>query len=219
MNFDFGNPYLSTRLPLFARNVVSTSHPLGAQAGLRMMLKGGNAVDAAIAAAAAMTIVEPVSNGLGSDAFCILWDGRALHGLNASGGAPQSWTPGYFQRKYGAQARTPPKRGIDSVTVPGAVASWVALSERFGRLAFADLMEPAIELAERGCVVPIVVQQKWVADRGTARAARFCRGFFAVGPRAQGGRAVSVQGGSQSAAGHRRKPGSRLLRWRHCPGD
>ena len=163
MNFNFGNPYTSTRLPLFARNVVSTSHPLGAQAGLRMMLKGGNAVDAAIAAAAAMTIVEPVSNGLGSDAFCILWDGKELHGLNASGGAPQSWTPEYFKRKYGADAASPPKRGMDAVTVPGAVASWVALSERFGKLPFADLMEPAIEIAERGYLMPTVVQQKWAA--------------------------------------------------------
>jgi len=76
MSFDFSTPYSSARLPLFARNIVSTSHPLAAQAGLRMMLKGGNAVDAAIAAAAAMTITEPVSNGLGSDAFCILWDGK-----------------------------------------------------------------------------------------------------------------------------------------------
>ena len=163
MNFNYSNPYTSNRLPLFARNVVSTSHPLGSQAGLRMMQKGGNAVDAAIAAAAAMTMVEPVSNGLGSDAFCILWDGKALHGLNASGGAPQSWTPEYFRRKYGADARTPPKRGLDSVTVPGAVASWVALSERFGKLPFADLMEPAIEIAERGYLVPVVVQQKWAA--------------------------------------------------------
>ncbi len=170
MNFDFGNPYFSTRLPLFARNVVSTSHPLGAQAGLRMMLKGGNAVDAAIAAAAAMTIVEPVSNGLGSDAFCILWDGKELHGLNASGGAPQSWTPEYFQHKYGAEAQTPPKRGIDSVTVPGAVASWVALSERFGKLPFADLMEPAIDIAERGYLLPTVVQQKWAAAAGELHA-------------------------------------------------
>ncbi|WP_457279523.1 gamma-glutamyltransferase family protein [Polaromonas sp. P5_D5] len=166
MNFNYSNPYTSTRLPLFARNVVSTSHPLGAQAGLRMMLKGGNAVDAAIAAAAAMTIVEPVSNGLGSDAFCILWDGKELHGLNASGRAPQSWTPDYFKRKYGSDAQTPPKRGMDSVSVPGAVAGWVALSERFGKLPFADLMEPAIEIAERGYLLPPVVQQKWAAATG-----------------------------------------------------
>jgi gamma-glutamyltranspeptidase/glutathione hydrolase len=163
MNFNYANPYTSTRIPLFARNVVSTSHPLGAQAGLRMLLKGGNAVDAAIAAAAAMTIVEPVSNGLGSDAFCILWDGKELHGLNASGRAPQAWTPDYFKRKHGAGAATPPKRGLDSVSVPGAVASWVAMSERFGKLPFADLMEPAIEAAERGYLVPPVVQQKWAA--------------------------------------------------------
>ncbi|MGC1174160.1 gamma-glutamyltransferase family protein [Polaromonas sp.] len=163
MNFNYANPYTSTRIPLFARNVVSTSHPLGAQAGLRMLLKGGNAVDAAIAAAAAMTIVEPVSNGLGSDAFCILWDGKELHGLNASGRAPQAWTPDYFKRKHGATAATPPKRGLDSVSVPGAVASWVTMSERFGKLPFADLMEPAIEIAERGYLVPPVVQQKWAA--------------------------------------------------------
>ncbi|MES2911570.1 MAG: gamma-glutamyltransferase family protein [Pseudomonadota bacterium] len=163
LNFSFDNSYTSTRLPLFARNVVSTSHPMGAQAGLRMLLKGGNAVDAAIAAAAAMAILEPVSNGLGSDAFCILWDGKELHGLNASGRAPQSWTPDYFERKYGKGAETPPRRGMDSVTVPGAVSSWMAMSERFGKLPFADLLEPAIDIAERGYLVPVVVQQKWAA--------------------------------------------------------
>ena len=163
MNFNYNNPYTSTRLPVFARNVVSTSHPLAAQAGLRMLWQGGNAVDAAIAAAAAITLTEPVSNGLGSDAFCILWDGKELHGLNASGRAPQTWTPEYFQRKYGAGAQTPPKRGFDSVTVPGAVASWVAMSERFGKLPFEDLLQPAIEIAERGYLLPVVVQQKWAA--------------------------------------------------------
>ncbi len=162
MHFNFDNPYTTTRTPVFARNVVSTSHPLAAQAGLRMLQAGGNAVDAAVDAAAALTIVEPVSNGLGSDAFCIVWDGKGLHGLNASGRAPQTWTPEYFQRKYGT-ALNPPKRGMDSVTVPGAVSSWVALSERFGKLPFADLLEPAIEIAERGYLVPPVVQQKWGA--------------------------------------------------------
>lgn len=163
MKFDFHNPYPTTRLPVMARNVVSTSHPMAAQAGLRMLWKGGNAVDAAIAAAAAMTICEPVSNGLGSDAFAILWDGKELHGLNASGRAPAAWTPDYFKRKYGSEARTPPMRGVDSVTVPGAVGSWMALSERFGKLPFADLLEPAIDIAERGYLLPVVVQQKWAA--------------------------------------------------------
>jgi gamma-glutamyltranspeptidase / glutathione hydrolase len=161
--FDWTTGYPSQRLPVFGRNVVATSHPLAAQAGLRMLMNGGNAVDAAIATAAAMTIVEPVSNGLGSDAFCLLWDGTSLHGLNASGRAPQAWTPDYFKRKYGADARTPPMRGWDSVTVPGAVAAWAAMSERFGQLPFADLMQPAIEIAERGYAVPVVVQQKWAA--------------------------------------------------------
>ncbi len=158
--FDYSNPYGSARTPVFARNMVSTSHPLAVQAGLRVMQQGGNAVDAAVAAAAVMTIVEPCSNGLGSDAFCILWDGQQLHGLNASGRSPSAWTHEHFHRKYGAQG-TPPKRGWDAVTVPGAVSAWVALSDRFGKLPFADLMASAIDVAERGYAVPVIVQQKW----------------------------------------------------------
>ncbi len=159
--FDWSSGYASRRSPVFARNVVSTSHPLAAQAGLQMLRNGGNAVDAAIATAAVMTVVEPCSNGLGSDAFCILWDGQQLHGLNASGPAPAAWSRDYFLRKYGAGATKPPKRGWDSVSVPGAVAAWVALHERFGRLPFADLLAPAIEVAERGYAVPTIIQHKW----------------------------------------------------------
>ncbi len=159
--FNWSSGYASQRSPVFARNVVSTSHPLAAQAGLRMLQAGGNAVDAAIATAAMMTLVEPCSNGLGSDAFAILWDGNKLHGLNASGNAPAGWTPEYFENKYGAEATTPPKRGWDSVTVPGAVAAWVSLSKRFGKLPFAELLAPAIETAEQGYAVPVIVQQKW----------------------------------------------------------
>jgi gamma-glutamyltranspeptidase / glutathione hydrolase len=162
MNFDWRAGYLSVRSPVFARNVVSTSHPLAAQAGVALLRRGGNAVDAAIGAAAAMTILEPCSNGLGSDAFCILWDGQQLHGLNASGSAPAAWTLDYFREKYG-DARQPPMRGWDSVTVPGAVAAWVQLSRRFGKLAFGDLLAPAIEIAERGYSIPLMVQEKWAA--------------------------------------------------------
>ena len=158
MQFNWSNPYPTIRSPLFARNVVATSQPLAAQAGLRMLLKGGNAVDAAIATAAAMTIVEPVSNGLGSDNFAILWDGRQLHGLNSSGVAPAAWNLDYFERRHGG---TMPLRGWDTVTTPGAVAGWVALSGRFGKLPFADLLEPAIELAERGHTVARIVAEKW----------------------------------------------------------
>ena len=159
--FDYRAGYPAVRLPLFARNIVSTSQPLASQAGLRMLLKGGSAVDAAIATAAALTIVEPVSNGLGSDAFAIVWDGEKLHGLNSSGVSPAAWDLAYFARKHGGVI---PQRGWDSVTVPGAVAGWVALHGRFGKLPFADLLEPAIELAERGYAVSPVVQQKWAAQ-------------------------------------------------------
>lgn len=160
MPFQWTNPYPSGRSPLFARNVVATSQPLAAQAGLRMLMAGGNAIDAAIATAAALTIVEPVSCGLGSDAFAIVWDGQELHGLNASGTAPAAWTPEYFESTHGGVI---PQRGWDSVTVPGAIAGWAALSERFGKLAFEDLLQPAIELAERGHLVAPIVQGKWAA--------------------------------------------------------
>ncbi|HVO06007.1 MAG TPA: gamma-glutamyltransferase, partial [Burkholderiaceae bacterium] len=158
--FDFKTTYATPRRPVFARNIVATSHPLAAQAGLRMIAAGGNAVDAAIAAAAVMTLVEPCSNGLGSDSFCILWDGTRLHGLNASGPAPALWTPQYFRDQHGGGV-APPARGWGSVTVPGAVASWAAMSQRFGKLPFGDLLAPAIDIAERGYAVPVIVQQKW----------------------------------------------------------
>ncbi|MEJ6002117.1 gamma-glutamyltransferase family protein [Paucibacter sp. AS307] len=182
--FNWSAGYPSQRSPLFARNVVSTSHPLAAQAGLRMLAQGGNAVDAAIATAACMTLVEPCSNGLGSDAFCILWDGKELHGLNASGTAPAAWTPEYFFKTYGADAKAPPKRGWGGVTVPGAVAGWVALSERFGKLPFADLMAPAIEIAERGYAVPVIVQSKWAMAAGVDELTRqpgFAQAFLPRG--------------------------------------
>ncbi len=163
--FNWHNPYATTRLPVFARNVVATSHPQAAQAGLRMLWKGGNAVDAAIAAAAVLTVVEPVSCGLGGDAFALVWDGSQLHGLNASGTAPAAWDCEYFRRKYGtagALARQP-QRGWDTVTVPGVIAGWEALHRRFGTLPLGDLLEPAIDIAERGHAVAMIVAQKWAA--------------------------------------------------------
>jgi gamma-glutamyltranspeptidase / glutathione hydrolase len=159
--FDYNRGYPSQRGPVFGRNVVATSHPLAAQAGLRMLAAGGNAVDATVAAAAVITITEPCSNGLGSDAFSILWDGQRLHGLNGSGHAPAAWDPAYFRRKYGVDSTSIPLRGWDTVTVPGAIAAWAAMSERFGKLPFADLMAPAIDIAERGYSVSTIVQQKW----------------------------------------------------------
>ncbi len=152
--FNWHNPYPTTRTPVFARNLVSTSQPLAAQAGLQVLRNGGNAVDAAIAAAAVITMTEPCSNGLGADNFAIVWDGRQLHGLNASGISPAAWTLDYFRSKYGADvAHKRPTRGIDTVTVPGCVAGWRLLHDRFGQASFGDCLAPAIEYGERGFAV------------------------------------------------------------------
>src|SRR5262247_2848504 len=154
--FDWEFPYPSQRMPILARNAVATSQPLAAQAGLSMLYKGGNAVDAALAAAITLTVVEPTSNGIGSDAFAILWDGSKLHGLNASGRSPEGWTLDRFKGKSAM-----PTRGWDAVTVPGAVSAWVALSERFGKLPFADLFEPAIRYAADGYLVSPTIARLW----------------------------------------------------------
>lgn len=148
--------YPSRRSAVAADNMVATSHPLAAQAGVSMMARGGNAVDAALAAAITLTVVEPSGNGIGSDAFAILWDGQELHGLNASGRSPAAWTAERF-----AGQKDMPFRGWESVTVPGAVSAWVALSERFGKLDFATLFEPAIGYAERGFPVSPIVATLW----------------------------------------------------------
>jgi gamma-glutamyltranspeptidase/glutathione hydrolase len=155
-HFDWQFPYPSQRMPVLARNVVATSQPLAAQAGLSMMMKGGNAVDAILATAITLTVVEPTSNGIGSDAFCILWDGKKLHGLNASGRSPAAWNLDRYQGH-----RAMPTRGWDAVTVPGAVSAWVELSKRFGKLPFADLFEPAIRYAADGYLVSPTIARLW----------------------------------------------------------
>jgi gamma-glutamyltranspeptidase/glutathione hydrolase len=154
--FGWDFPYPSQRMPVLARNIVATSQPLAAQAGLRMMLKGGNAVDAILATAISLTVLEPTSNGIGSDAFCILWDGKRMHGLNASGRSPAAWTPDRFK---GLDKM--PQRGWDSVTVPGAVSAWAELSKRFGKLPFGDLFEPAIRYAADGYMVSPTISRLW----------------------------------------------------------
>ncbi|HNK54192.1 MAG TPA: gamma-glutamyltransferase, partial [Ottowia sp.] len=153
---DWTLPYASRRSPVLGRQVVSTSQPLAAQAGLRMLLAGGNAVDAALAAAMALTVVEPSGCGIGSDAFAIVWDGQALHGLNASGRAPRAWTPDYFARLGGI-----PDKGWNAVTVPGAVSGWIALWRRFGRLPLAQLAQPAIDYARHGFPVSPTIATLW----------------------------------------------------------
>ena len=157
MLFRHDAAYPSRRSPVLAENVVATSQPLATQAGLLILQQGGNAVDAAIATAATLTIVEPTGCGLGSDAFCILWDGKELHGLNASGRAPKAWTP---ERFTGGM----PRHGWDSVTVPGMVSAWVELSEKFGKLGLATVLAPAIRYADEGFIVSPVVSASWAKD-------------------------------------------------------
>jgi gamma-glutamyltranspeptidase/glutathione hydrolase len=144
------------RSPVFGDNIVATSQPLAAQAGLSMMNKGGNAVDAAIASAITLTVVEPTMNGIGSDAFCLVWDGQKIHGLNASGKYPEAWRYENFKQRLSM-----PDLGWQSVSVPGAVSSWVALSRRFGQLPFEDLFEPAIRYAKDGFLVSTIIADQW----------------------------------------------------------
>ncbi len=162
-------PYTSQRMPVLASNAVATSQPLAAQAGLEMLRLGGNAADAALATAIALTIVEPAMNGIGSDAFCILWDGEQLHGLNASGRAPAAWSPTYF-----AGHKSMPRSGWDTVTVPGCVSAWAEVSSRFGKLPFVRLFEPAVRYAESGYLVGPVTAHAWA---GAAEALGAFEGF------------------------------------------
>ena len=154
--FDWNFPYPSQKMPLLARNAVSASQPLAAQAGLSMLYQGGNAVDSALATAIALTVVEPVMNGIGGDMFVLVWHEGKLHGLNSSGRAPAAWTPDYFKGRH-----TMPETGWDSVTVPGQVAGWKALSDRFGKLPFARLFEPAISYALEGFMVSPQIARQW----------------------------------------------------------
>jgi len=108
--FDWSFPYPSQKMPLLAANAVSASQPLAAQAGLSMLYQGGNAIDSALASAIALTVVEPVMNGIGGDMFVLVWHEGELHGLNSSGRAPSLWTPQYFDRH-----EKMPEKGWDSV--------------------------------------------------------------------------------------------------------
>lgn len=158
-DFDWSFPYRSQKMPLLAANAVSTSQPLAAQAGLQMLREGGNAIDAAIATAITLTVVEPVMNGIGGDLFAQVWHEGRLYGLNASGRAPARWTPAHF-----AGRSAMPKVGWDTVTVPGQVAGWRALSERFGKLPFAQLFAPAVAYAADGFLVSPQIARQWAAQ-------------------------------------------------------
>ncbi|HXH61321.1 MAG TPA: gamma-glutamyltransferase, partial [Fimbriimonadaceae bacterium] len=149
-------PYVSQRMPVFARNVVATSQPLAASAGLEAMRRGGNAMDAALSTAIALTVVEPTSNGIGSDAFALVWAEGALHGFNGSGRSPMGWKADKF-----AGLSSMPRRGWGPVTVPGAVDAWAQCSRRFGRMPFSELFDAAVRYAEDGYAVSPVTAAVW----------------------------------------------------------
>ncbi|HHV65321.1 MAG TPA: gamma-glutamyltransferase [Peptococcaceae bacterium] len=162
MNNDpYYHPYPSRRPTVYAKNgMVATSQPLAAQAGMEILKKGGNAIDAAIATAACLTVVEPTSNGIGGDAFALVWSeaNSRLYGLNASGPAPKKLSgEDLLQKGY----KEVPLQGWEAVTVPGAPAAWAALSERFGRLPLTTVLRPAITYAEQGFPVSPVVSLAW----------------------------------------------------------
>src|SRR5437868_12358197 len=140
--------------------IVATSHTLASQAGAQILAKGGSAVDAAIAANAVLSVTEPMMNGIGGDMFAIYWDSTTgqLTGINGSGWATQALTP---ERLHSKGITKMPAHGIDSVTVPGAVAGWAAMHKRFGKLAWKDLLQPAIYYAENGYAVPEIIHEVW----------------------------------------------------------
>lgn len=189
--FDDTLPYASRRAPVLADNLVATSQPLAAQAGLEMLYRGGNAVDAALAAAITLTVVEPTSNGLGSDAFALLWDGSQLLGINGSGRAPAAWT---LERFAGLPAM--PRLGWDAVTVPGAVSVWVELSQRYGKRPFAELFDTAIHYAEQGYAVGPVTARQWQQDAALFDAYPEFARHFGAAPRA--GRRVRLPATARS---------------------
>ncbi|KAF1049037.1 MAG: Glutathione hydrolase-like YwrD proenzyme [Herbaspirillum frisingense] len=152
-------PYLSRRSAVYARRgMVATSQPLAAQAGLEVLQRGGNAIDAAIAAAAALTVVEPTANGIGGDAFALIWHQGKLHGLNASGPAPKAIS---VEKLTAAGHKEVPKFGALPVTVPGTPSAWAAMAKRFGKLPLTQSMAGAITLAQDGFPVSPVVAHAW----------------------------------------------------------
>ncbi len=174
MAYFTSNPYPMSREPVYATSgVVATSQPLASQAGLHILRSGGNAVDAAIATAAALTVVEPTSNGLGSDAFALIWADDELHGINGSGRAPAGLNR---EAVVGHGHAAMPIYGWLSVTVPGAVRLWADAHERFGRLPFAEVLAPAIHYARHGFPLSPVLAMYWqraAADYGEQPGAEF----------------------------------------------
>ncbi len=167
-------PYPSHRNAVFATKAMAcTSVPAGAQIGIDVMKAGGNAIDAAVAMAAAMPILEPTGNGLGSDAFALVWIAKEkkLYGLNASGVSPVALTIDEVKKQGYTQM---PRAGWLPTMVPGAPAGWAELTRKFGTKSLAELFAPAISYARDGMAVPVNIQNQWKAD--SQRIAQFMEG-------------------------------------------
>ena len=161
--YPHGRPVVGRSVVATRHGIVATSHPLAAMAGVEILECGGTAADAAIAANATLGVVEPMMCGMGGDLFAIVSDGESgrVDGLNASGWAPATMTPALLASLGYERV---PERGIMSVTVPGAVAGWDALRERFGRLPLATTLAPAISYAQDGFPVTEIVARMWAQD-------------------------------------------------------
>jgi len=160
MVFDVLNqPYKKSRYSVSAnKGMVCSSNPLASAAGLEILKKGGNAVDAAIATAAVLTIVEPTSNGIGGDAYAIVWMKDKMYGLNASGYAPKSMT---IEKLKQQGYKKIPKHGWIPVTIPGQPKAWASLIKKFGNLKLIDVLQPAIRYAQEGFPLSPVVSFLW----------------------------------------------------------
>lgn len=158
----------SRRSPVIARNaIVASSQPLASEAGIQIMKKGGNAADAAVATAAALNVVEPMSTGIGGDCFCLFYDNdlKKVSGLNGSGRAPANLTLDLINETTINHNQIPGGSPL-AITVPGSAAGWVDTIEKFGRLTIQDVLQPAIKLAEEGFPVSPVISYAWMMGKG-----------------------------------------------------
>jgi len=159
---------MAGRSTVYAPNgVIATSQPLATSAGLAVLQRGGNAIDAAVVAAAVLTVVEPNMTGVGGDLFAMVWSARdkTLHGLNATGRSGSLMT----RETLVERKRTRVSQGIEAVTIPGSLSGWSALLEKFGTLTLAEALAPAIEIAEDGFPVTPIIASQWAAEEELLR--------------------------------------------------
>ena len=199
--FAWANPYAWPRKPLLARNVVATSQPLAAQAGLQMLAAGGNAVDAILATAITLTVVEPISNGIGSDAFAILWDGKQAARPQRLGALARGLDAGPLRRQEGdAAARLGLGHACRAASRPGS-----SCTRKFGKLPFEKLFEPAIRYGRKGFLVSPTIAGQWAKQVPELKVQPgFAEAFLPDGRAPAAGRALQV-------------PGARRRRWSRSP--